>query len=422
MRYGSHLKCPTCGTTYSIDSVMNLCPQDNRPVQIVIDLDRLKSEQGRDGWWNPSRRDLWRFGGLLPLDMNHPADRVHIVSRGEGHTPCLPYEHPLAKSLGCHLEIKDEGKHHAGFGGNPTLSFKDRGMALTVSIAKALKLSKLAVPTQGNAGDALAEYAVAGKINAAIVMSPDTDLPVLARVAAFAKLYPEYVSLELVEGTIIDCGKRIREHYVPQGYFSVATFQEPGWRTEGKKTLGLEMAEPQGDRLAERTWKLPDVIVYPTGGGTGVVGMAKAFDELEALGLVGPERPKMICVQSVATTPIVRAFDEGAADITPKPPGSTIATGLNVAQNVGHINVLKIVRETGGCAVAVDDESIRKTIREEWRERRFAWSPEGAATLAAVPMLADRGMIRPGDRVVLVNTASAEKYMPTTRDLFDGGF
>jgi threonine synthase len=294
-------------------------------------------------------------------------------------------------------------------------------MALTVSMAKALGLSKLAVPTQGNAGDALAEYAVAGGVSAAVVMSPDTDLPVLGRVAALAALHPENVTLELVPGTIIDCASRVREHYVPQGYFSVATFQEPGWRTEGKKTLGLEMAEPQDERLSERIWKLPDVIVYPTGGGTGVVGMAKAFDELEALGLVGPERPRMVCVQSAATTPIVRAFEQGADDITPEPPGATVATGLNVAQNVGHINVLRIIRGTGGCALAVSDDAIRDTIRREWRERRFAWSPEGAATLAALPELADRGLIRPRDRVVLVNTASAEKYLPTIRDCLDGG-
>ena len=181
------------------------------------------------------------------------------------------------------------------------------------------------------------------------------------------------------------------------------------------------MAEPAGDRLADRRWQLPDVIVYPTGGGTGVVGMAKAFDELEALGLVGPDRPRMVCVQSTASTPIVRAFESQAADIEPKPPGQTIATGLNVAQNIGHINVLRIIRETGGCAVAVSDEAIGDTIRDEWRERRFAWSPEGAATLAALPELADRGMIRPGDRVVLVNTASAEKYLPAIRALLDGG-
>jgi threonine synthase len=421
MRYVSHLACPTCGATYPADRVMNLCEKDERPVQMVLDIDRLRAERGRDGGWDPSRRDLWRFGGLLPLDVADPDDRRHVVTLGEGYTPSLPYAHPWAERLGCLLEVKDEGRPHRGFGANPTLSFKDRGMVTTVSMARALGLSRLAVPTQGNAGDALARYAVAAGIEAAVVMSPDTDLPVLGNVAALAKLHPDRVTLELVPGTIVDCAKRIKEHYVPQGFFSVATFQEPGWRTEGKKTLGLEMAEPRDDRLADRTWKLPDVIVYPTGGGTGVVGMAKAFDELEALGLVGPERPRMVCVQSEATAPIVRAFDEGAADISPLPPGQTIATGLNVARNVGHINVLRIIRDTGGCALAVADDAIRAVIRDEWRERRFGWSPEGAATLAALPELADRGMIRKGDRVVLVNTASPEKYLPTIRDLFDGG-
>lgn len=422
MRYVSRLACPTCGATYPADAVMNLCPVDGRPVQVVIDLEQLKAEQGADGWWNPSRHDLWRFGGLLPLDVNDPDDRRHVVGRGEGYTPSVPYENALATAVGFTVEVKDEGRHYPGFGGNPTLSFKDRGMAVAVSMAKALGLTRLAVPTQGNAGDALAEYAVAGGISAAVVMSPDTDLPILARVAAFAKLYPERVTLDLVPGTIIDSGKRVREHYVPAGFFSVATFQEPGWRTEGKKTLGLEMAEPRGERLHDRTWALPDVIVYPTGGGTGVVGMAKAFDELEGLGLVGPDRPRMVCVQSTATDPLVRAFDAGADDITPAPPGATLATGLNVAQNVGHVNVLRIIRATGGCALTVSDESIRRVIRDEWRGHRFAWSPEGAATLAALPELVDRGTVRPGDRVVLVNTASAEKSMPATRDLFDGGF
>jgi threonine synthase len=432
MSYVSHLSCSVCAAQYPAGKVMNLCERDNRPIQMILDLDRLKSEVGREGWWDPSRRDLWRFGGLLPLDITNPVDRRFIMSRGEGHTPCRPYSHPLSEALGCNLEVKDEGKHYAGFGGNPTLSFKDRGMTMTVAMARSLGLTRLAVPTQGNAGDSLAEYAVAAGIEAVIVMSPETDLPVLGKVAAYARLYPKNVTLEILPGTIIDCGKRVREEYVPRGYFNVATFQEPGWRTEGKKTLGLEMAEPASDsrgsrsrvrraRLAERSWQLPDVIVYPTGGGTGVVGMAKAFDELEALGLVGSSRPRMICVQCTASTPIVRAFDAGAADIEPKPPGRTIATGLNVAQNLGHVNVLRIIRETGGCAIAVTEEAIRETIRDEWRERRFAWSPEGAATLAAMPELADRGMVRRGDRVVLVNTASAEKYMPAIRELLDGG-
>jgi threonine synthase len=421
MKFVSHLACPTCGATYPKDRVMNLCEADGRPVQMVLDLDRLKAERGPDGGWDPTRPNLWRFGGLLPLDVADPEDNRSVVSLGEGNTPCYAYSHPWADRLACRLEVKDEGRPHAGFGANPTLSFKDRGMAMTVSMARALGLKKLAVPTQGNAGDSLATYAVAAGLEVAVVMSPDTDRPVLANVAALAMLYPDRVSLELVAGTIIDCAARVREHYVPQGYFSVATFQEPGWRTEGKKTLGLEMAEPSGDRLATRTWSLPDVIVYPTGGGTGVVGMAKAFDELEALGLIGPKRPRMVCVQSEATTPIVRAFQSGDLDISPREPGSTVATGLNVAKNVGHINVLRIIRESGGCAVAVSDDSIRNVIREEWRDRRFAWSPEGAATLASLPQLADLGMIRQGDRVVLVNTASPEKYLPTIRELFDGG-
>jgi threonine synthase len=421
MSYVSHLACSVCGVQFPADRVINLCPHDGRPLQIVMDLERLKVKQGADGWWTPNRRDLWRFGGLLPLDVNDPDDRKHVVTRGEGCTPSITYTHPLADSVGCRLEVKDEGRHYAGFGTNPTLSFKDRGMAMTVSMARMLGLTRLAVPTQGNAGDSLAEYAVAANIEAVIVLSPATDLPVLGRVAAFAQLYPSNVKIDLVAGTIIDCGKRVREHYVPLGYFNVATFQEPGWRTEGKKTLGLEIAEPSGDRQATRRWQLPDVIVYPIGGGTGVVGMAKAFDELESLGLVGPERPRMVCVQSTASTPIVRAIESGSMDIEARPPASTIATGLNVAQNVGHINVLKIIRGTGGCAIAVSDEAICRALRDEWRQRRFAWSPEGAATLAALPELIDRKIIGPKDRVVLVNTASAEKYLPSIRPLLDGG-
>ena len=422
MSYVSHLVCPTCGATYPKDAIMNLCVHDGRPVQMVYDLDRLKAERGPEAGWNPDRRDLWRFGGLLPLDLADEADRRSVVSLGEGYTPELPYPHPLADRLGCQLVVKDEGRHHPGYGGNPTLSFKDRGMAATVAMARALGLTRLAVPTQGNAGDSLATYAVAAGLEVAVVMSPDTDRPVLGNVAALAALHPDLVTLELVPGTIVECAARIREHYVPRGYFSVATFQEPGWRTEGKKTLGLELAEPRGDRLADHTWSVPDVIVYPTGGGTGVVGMAKAFDELEALGLIDSRRPRMICVQSAATDPIVRAFRSGDLDITPLDPGATVATGLNVARNVGHINVLRIIRASGGAAVTVTDDQIRAVTRAEWRDRRFAWSPEGAATLAALPELADLKLIQPGDRVVLVNTASPEKYMPTTRDLFDGGF
>ena len=421
MGFVSHLVCTECGATYPALRVMNLCEHDGRPVRVVLNLERLTAVRGRDGWWNPERRDLWRFGGLLPLDVDDPADREHVVSLGEGCTPCIPYPDPLADRIGCHLEVKDEGKPYPGHGANPTLSFKDRGMAMVVSMARALGIKRLAVPTQGNAGDSLAEYAVAAGLEVVVVMSPDTDLPVLGRVAALARRHPARVTLELVAGSIIECGQRVREHYVPKGYLNVATFQEPGWRTEGKKTLGLEMAEPQGERLASREWRLPDVIVYPTGGGTGIVGMAKAFDELQALGLVGPGRPRMVSVQCAASTPLWRAFEEGTADVTPEPPGRTIATGLNVAKNVGHKNVLAIIRKTGGVVVRVDDARIQAAIARAWREHRFAWSPEGAAALAAFPEIVDRGLVRPGDRVVLVNTASAEKSLPSIREALGGG-
>ncbi len=416
LRYISELRCPSCGTAYPADRLMNLCPTDQRPVEMILDHAKIKSECGDSAGWDPSVRSMWRFGAMLPLDWNRPEDRQRIVSLGEGATPLLSYDNSLSNKLSIRLQVKDEGSCREGFGANPTLSFKDRGMAMTVSLAKAFGLTRLAVPTQGNAGDSLATYAIAAGIQALVVMSPETDMPVLGRVAALAKLHPQNVELELVEGTIIDCAAVVREKHLPRGFFNVATFQEPGWRIEGKKTLGLELAEPSRGSASQR-WSVPDVIIYPTGGGTGVLGMAKAFDDLEALGLIDNRRPRMVCVQSEATAPIVKAFESGAIDCSPMNPGRTIATGLNVARNVGHVHVLRIVRETGGCALTVSDEEIRSTIQSEWRVRRFAWSPEGAATLAALPKLADLKLIHPGDRVVLVNTASAEKYLPSIRDL-----
>ena len=385
MSYFSHLACTVCNAQYPKDRVMNLCERDGRPLQVVLDLERLASERGRDGWWSPDRRNLWRFGGLLPLDYDSTADRRHITTLGEGHTPSLPYAHPLAERVGCRLEVKDEGRHYRGFGGNPTLSFKDRGMAMTVSMARSLGLTRLAVPTQGNAGDSLAEYAVAAGIEAVIAMSPDTDLPVLGKVAAYARLHPDRVTLDLVAGTIIDCARRIREEYLPRGYFSVATFQEPGWRTEGKKTLGLEMAEPAGDRLPERRWQLPDVIVYPDRRrhrrrrhGQGVRRARGARP--------GRPRPPEDGLRAErgehADRPRLRR--PAHADIEPRPPGRTIATGLNVAQNIGHVNVLRIIRETGGCALdglrgrdrRRDPRRVaRPAIRLVARRRRDRWPP-----------------------------------------------
>ncbi|RMF64325.1 MAG: threonine synthase [Bacteroidetes bacterium] len=400
------------GRIYPSDAIMNLCPEDGRPVEIVLDLERLRAEQPGTAWLRPERRDLWRFGALLPLDVADPDDARHVVALGEGGTPVYDWDdHPLARQVGFRLQVKDEGAP----GHNPTRSFKDRGMAMVVSMARRLGLKKLVVPTQGNAGDALATYGVAAGLEVAVVLPEDTDVPIRERVAALARQHPN-VHFELVPGTIREAGALVREVYLPRGFFNVATFQEPGWRIEGKKTMGLELAEPPP---GEATWRVPDVIVYPTGGGTGILGMWKAFDELEALGLIDTRRPRIVAVQSAATAPVVAAFRAGAADVTPVEPGHTVATGLNVAGGVGHFRVLEILRESGGTAIAVAEEDLRAALRAVVSAKGWAVCPESAACLAALPPLVDEGVIGPGDRVVVFNTASLDKYRPELRAAID---
>ena len=414
MSYVRCLRGLGSGREYPADQLMNLDPSDNRPVEMVLDLARLERERPRLGWYHPERRDLWRFGALLPLDIGDPEDRRHVVTLGEGHTPLREYpDHPLARKVGFRLQVKDEGKAEPGYGANPTQSFKDRGMVMAVSMARRFGLGKLVVPTQGNAGDSLLEYALAAGIDAAVIMPTDTPMPILGRAAALARLSPK-IGLELVEGTIREAGARMRERYLPQGYFNVATFQEPGWRIEGKKTLGLELAEPAA---GETRWRVPDAIIYPTGGGTGVLGMWKAFDELQALGLIGAERPRMICVQAAATTPIVDAWAGGDADTKAAAAGKTLCYGLNVPGGVGHFKVLEIIRASGGCAVAVPEEQMERALSSVWREKRWWISPEGAACLAALEPLAGQGALHGGERVVVVNTGSLEKYLPELRRL-----
>ncbi|MDE2148395.1 MAG: threonine synthase [Gammaproteobacteria bacterium] len=413
----SYVRCLrglSSGIEYPADRPMNLDPADGRPVQMVLDLERLKREQPDLAWYRPQRRDLWRFGALLALDIDDPQDREHIVTLGEGHTPLREYpHHPLARKLGLRLQVKDEGKAEPGYGANPTQSFKDRGMAMAVSMARRFGLRKLVVPTQGNAGDSLLEYALAAGLQVAVIMPDDTPMPIQGRIAALSLRNPR-VSLELVAGTIREAGALMRETFLPQGYFNVATFQEPGWRIEGKKTLGLELAEPPPGATQ---WRLPDAIVYPTGGGTGVLGMWKAFAELQELGLIGSQRPRMICVQAAATKPIVDAWENGATDVTPAAGGKTLCVGLNVPGGVGHFRVLEILRASGGCAVAVTEDQIAQALSAAWRDTHWWIGPEGAACLAALEPLAQAGAIRPGERVVAVNTGSLEKYLPELRHL-----
>jgi threonine synthase len=413
----SYVRCVrglASGIEYPADKPMNLDPADGRPVEMVLDLERLAAVNP-GAWYDPRRRDMWRFGALMALDVNDPADAQHIVPLGEGATPLLPQpDHALAKSAGFSLAIKDEGRAHAGFGANPTQSFKDRGMAMVVAQARRLGLQRLAVPTQGNAGDSLVRYAIAAGLDVVVAMPPDTPAPILGNVAAAAQQHPGRVILELVGPTIREAGARLKEQYIPQGWFSVATFQEPGWRIEGKKSLGLELAEPAP---GSTRWSLPDVVVYPTGGGTGVLGMWKAWAELEALGLIDARRPRMVCVQGAATRPLVRAFDCGAADTVALGSGETIAYGLNVPGGVGHFRVLEIVRASGGAAVAVTEQDIAAEVGHRWRGYHDWIGPEGAACLAALPQLVERGLVERGDTVVVVNTGSLEKYLPALRHL-----
>ena len=412
--YMKCLKCTCCGAEYPADTLMNLCPVDQRPVEMVIDIERLQAEQADAAWYRPDRNDMWRFGGLLALDIANLEDRKHITTLGEGNTPLLDYsDHPLARKAGFSLGIKDEGKAHAGFGANPTQSFKDRGMAMTVSMARHHGLQKLAVPTQGNAGDSLCEYADAAGMSAVIAMPKDTPMPILGRVAALAQASDRF-HLQLVDGTIREAGNLLKKEWIPNGWFSVATFQEPGWRIEGKKTLGLELAEPTAP---DKPWALPDVIIYPTGGGTGVLGMWKAFSELEGLGLIGPQRPRIICVQAQATRPLVHAFENGLDDTVAADAGSTLAYGLNVPGGVGHSRVLDIIRESSGLALAIAEEDIERTLSLTWNDKHWWICPEGSACIAAIPALLEQEMIRQGDKVVVFNTGSLEKYLPDLRYL-----
>ena len=410
----SHLRCLGCGAEYAADTLMNLCPVDQRPVEVVMDLKKLDSTQANQAWYQPQRNDMWRFGGLLPLDINDPSDQPHIFNLGEGHTPLLPFnDHPLAAEVGFSLSVKDEGRGHPGFGANPTGSFKDRGMAMTISMAHRAGLKKLAVPTQGNAGDSLCEYVQAAGMQAVVAMPDNTPAPIRDRVAQLARDSDKF-DIELVSGTIREAGVLLKEKWLDKGYFSVATFQEPGWRIDGKKTLGLEIAEPKS---AGDPWKLPDVVVYPTGGGTGVLGMWKAWQELQDLGLIGGHRPRVICVQAEATQPLVVAFESGAMDTTAANAGDTLAYGMNVPGGVGHFKLLDIIRQSGGAAVAVAEADIHSTLSNIWKDKGWSVCPEGAACLAVLPQLVDRGLVKAGDDVVVFNTGSLEKYLPDLQHL-----
>jgi threonine synthase len=377
-----------------------------------LDVEAIAQDYPDLSWYLPNESSMWRFGPLLPFDISQQAEQV--CSLGEGHTPLIDVSaYSLFDDTFDSVFIKDEGQAHAGFGANPTASFKDRGMSVVVTMAKHYNLSKLAVPTQGNAGDSLSEYGLKFGLQVAVVMPDDTPMPIMGKVAAYSFMHPN-ISLDLVKGTIREAGHLMKEKYIPEGYFNCATFQEPGWRIEGKKTMGLELAEPN---LIQDEWCLPDVIFYPTGGGTGILGMWKAFDELQQLGVIDDKRPKIIAVQSELNAPVVDAIDRQLEDTQPTEGGKTLATGLNVPGGVGHKAVLKVIKESDGAGITISEEQIARHTSAVFKQFGIWISPEGAAAVAAVDRAKTLGLVRKEDRIVCFNTGSAEKYLPNVRHL-----
>jgi threonine synthase len=371
----SYLECTRCGEHLSADRPQNVCPKDGGVLYVRYDFACLKGKLRREDLAGRVA-SMWRYADFLP--------DAKPVTLGEGFTPMLPSREFA------NVYIKDEGL-------NPTGSFKARGMSAAVTMARHYGLKKLAAPSAGNAGGALAAYAAAAGIEAHIFMPK--DVPIANRMEC--DYYGAH--LTLVDGLISDCGRMVAERKEKEGWFDVSTLKEP-FRVEGKKTMGYEVAE-------QLNWKLPDGIVYPTGGGVGMIGMWKAFDEMEELGWIGSERPKMVSVQAAGCAPIVKAWDEGKSVSEMWKGAETFAAGLRVPKAYGDYLVLDILKKSNGTAVAATDGEILAAMRE-WAsvEGVFA-APEGAASLVAYQKLRASGFFRAEDTVVLFNTGSAYKYL-----------
>ena len=381
----THLVCTGCGARQDWKQLQNLCHVCQKPLFVVYDLEHVGRVLTRDALRLRPEKSLWRYRELLPVPQT--AERVSL---GEGGTPLL-HAKRLAQAMGIeNLWIKDESL-------NPTQSFKARGMSVAVSMAKFLGATRLAVPSAGNAGGALAAYAARARLEAHIFMPRDTPR---ANIIECRELGAQ---VTLVQGLITDCGAEIAKRKAAENWFEMSTLKEP-YRVEGKKTLGYELAE-------QSNWQLPDVILYPTGGGTGLIGMWKAFDEMETLGWIGPKRPRMFSVQAKGCAPIVRAFEKGESAAAEIVDGQTIASGLRVPKAVGDFLMLKILRQSTGGAVAVDDAEMIRTAREIGSEEGLFVAPEGAACFAALKSLLANGDVNKNERVVVFNTGSGIKYL-----------
>jgi threonine synthase len=380
----SHLICSATGERLPADRLSNLSPA-GKPLLVRYDL-----EAARDGMSRAALAgrpaDMWRWHEILPV-----RDAADIVSLGESETPLIGLPR-LAARAGADsgaLIVKDEGRL-------PTGSFKARGIAMAVSMAKRFGVRRIAMPTNGNAGAALAAYAARARIEAILFCPADTLEANIGEMSAHG------AQVHRVDGLIDDCGAIVAEGAAAGRWFDMSTLKEP-YRIEGKKVMGLELALQLG-------WTLPEIIFYPTGGGTGLIGMWKAFAELEKLGLIGPERPRMVAVQAEGCAPIVRAWEAGDEYAERWEGAATAAAGIRVPKAIGDFLILAAVRESGGFAIAVSEEAIMTARDDAATEDGLLLCPEGAATLAAWRRALSRGLIGPGDRAVLFNCASALKY------------
>jgi threonine synthase len=380
----THLECGLCGLEHEARRLLNLCSNCGKPLLVRYDLERAKITLTKESLAG-RRADLWRYREVLPVD-----DDQNIVSLGEGWTPLLRAPRLGRRVRINELYIKDESQ-------NPTQSFKARGMATAVSMAKELGAKKLAVPSAGNAAGALAAYAARAGLEAFIFMPRDTPQ------ANVVECEQTGARVTLMDGLITDCGAEVGRRKEAEGWFDVSTLKEP-YRVEGKKTLGYELAE-------QLAWRLPDVIVYPTGGGTGLIGMWKAFDEMERMGWIGSKRPRMVTVQAAGCAPIVRAFEDGDRFADEFPNAATAASGLRVPKAIGDFLILDALRASGGTAVAVTDAELIAATREIGALEGVFCAPEGAACLPALRQLIETGEVNKDDVVVLFNTGSGVKYM-----------
>jgi len=383
MSFLTHLECSICAKRHEAGAIHNLCDCGG-PLLVRYDLERAREEWDRGSLLDGSA-DMWRYAPMLPV-----RDMRHIVSMGEGWTPLIRTRRLGARIGAEDLWVKDEGM-------NPTGSFKARGLACAISMCSELGVKKTAIPSAGNAAGAMAAYAAAAGMEAHIFMPKDVPQ------SNYIECKATGAHVTLVDGLISDCGRIVGERKQAEGWFDISTLKEP-YRIEGKKTMGYEVAE-------QLEWELPDAIFYPAGGGVGLIGMWKAFEEMEALGWIGQKRPKMIAVQAEGCQPVVKAFDSGADHVDMYPNASTVAAGLRVPKQLGDRLMLTAIRESGGCAIAVSDRDMLDWAADLAACEGVFPAPEGGACVAAARKLIETGFLKPAEKIVLYNTGSGLKYL-----------